>query len=194
MRSLLIAYRLSLTTPRTGFYIVEAMVALSVLVFGFLGLLTLLANSLSLNRVVADTYVANYLALEGVEIVKNVVDANIAHGQNLNEDCEWNTGFEQEASYEADWQLWNVPGSCPGEQFAHPYKGEQLTVDEKGQYMYIEGKQKTPFVRQIKVVPNDPNPKKAFALTVNSIVRWTTRGGGQFEINVEDHFYNWTRP
>ena len=194
------ASRLSLTAPRAGFYIVEAMVALGVLVVGFLGLLTLLANSLGLTRVVSDTYVANYLALEGVEIVKNVVDANIAHGQNLNEDCAWNAGFEGEASYEADWQLWNVPGSCPGKQFATKtfpigtYQGAPLFLSDKGQYMYSGGGKKTPFVRQIKVTPNDPDPKKAFVLTVNSIVTWTTRGGGDFSVNVEDHLFNWQRP
>jgi hypothetical protein len=179
---------------RGGYYIVEAMVGLSVLVFGFLGLLTLLANSLGLNRVVSDTYTANYLALEGVEIVKNVVDANIAHGQNLNEDCAWNTGFERAASFEADWQLWNVPGSCPGKQFGWAFQGTPLVLSTEGQYMYLGGGRATRFVREIKVAPDHPDPKKAISLKVNSMVKWTTRGGGQFEVNIEDRLYHWSRP
>ncbi len=187
-----------------GFYIVEAMVALGVLVFGFLGLLTLLANSLSLNRVVSDTYTANYLALEGVEIVKNVVDANIAYGQNRGVDCAWNAGFKTAAIFETDWQLRLRPPQCPGEVFATrtfrgtPYIATPLSRDEKGRYGYPFGGKKTSFLRRIEVFPiwhpGEPASNPPNELRVNSFVNWTTRGGGQFEVNVEDHFYNWARP
>src|SRR3989338_4320671 len=57
-----------------GQLMLEAMVGLSVLVIGLSGVLTLASHSLSLNRVNGERLTANYLAMEGVEIVKNLVD------------------------------------------------------------------------------------------------------------------------
>ena len=61
----------------SGQAMVEAMVALSVIIVGVLGVFTLTSRSLSLNKVDADKYVAVNLANEGVELVKNLLDKNI---------------------------------------------------------------------------------------------------------------------
>ncbi len=192
-----------LPTQRHGFYIVEAMIALGVLVFSFLGMITLLAKSLSLNRVVADSYVGNYLALEGVELVKNVVDANIAFLQNFNQNCVWNSGFQSEGSYEADWTSYFAVRSaneCPGAVFTagNSYQGRYLLLDSTGHYGYANGGTPTIFTRKITVTPN---PSKSSSnpignpdeIKVESLVRWVTRGGGTFSATVEDRFFNWRR-
>ena len=45
----------------------EAMIAITLLLVGFLGTITLINRSVGLTRVVADSYVGSYLASEGVE-------------------------------------------------------------------------------------------------------------------------------
>ncbi|MCR4328091.1 MAG: hypothetical protein NUV53_01070 [Patescibacteria group bacterium] len=178
-----------------GFFIIEAMISLSLLTVGFLGLLTLLASSLGLNRVVTDTYIANYLAIEGVEIIKNVIDANVAHGQNFNKNCIWSTGFNAEKTYEIDAQIPSVTPSdsgCPGEVLVGDIMigaGRPLKFDvSSGEYEYDTGTNSV-FRRRVTVSPVNDNE-----LRVNSVVAWTTRGGGNFTVNVEDHLYNWSRP
>src|SRR3989344_1770263 len=60
----------------SGYFIIEAVVGISIIVVALLGIISLLTQSLSLNRLVADQYVANGLAAEGIELVKNIIDAN----------------------------------------------------------------------------------------------------------------------
>ena len=59
-----------------GYILIEAIIAITIAVVGLLGIFSLLSRSLSLNRVVADRFVASYLVAESIEIVKNLVDNN----------------------------------------------------------------------------------------------------------------------
>ena len=52
----------------SGQVLIEAMVAISIVTVGLLGIFSVLSRSLSLNRTVADNYVAANLAAEGIEI------------------------------------------------------------------------------------------------------------------------------
>jgi len=65
-----------------GQILVEVMVALAMVVIGLLGLLNLLSSSIGMNKVIADQYIASYLASEGIEIIKNIVDNNVADPTN----------------------------------------------------------------------------------------------------------------
>ncbi|MEK7182766.1 MAG: prepilin-type N-terminal cleavage/methylation domain-containing protein, partial [Patescibacteria group bacterium] len=58
----------------TGQTLVELMIAMSVMSVGLLGVFAVLSQSLGLNRVVANQYVAANLAAEGIEVVKNIAD------------------------------------------------------------------------------------------------------------------------
>src|SRR3989344_7063024 len=89
-------------TKRGGQLLVEAMVALGVITVGLLGMLELLSNSLSLNRVAADQYTGTYIASEGIEIIKNLIDKNVIAG------APWNTGFSN-GFYEADYTNVSLP-------------------------------------------------------------------------------------
>src|SRR3990167_8160497 len=79
----------------SGQVLVESIIAITIAVVGLLGIFSLLSRSLSLNRVVSDRFVAAYLAAEGVEIVKNLIDNNILAGN------PWNEGLSS-GNYEAD--------------------------------------------------------------------------------------------
>ena len=86
---------------RTGQILIEAIIALSALTIGFLGILALLSSSLSLNRVISDNYTATYLAAEGIEVVKNAIDRNyiLQAGGSL---VPWNNNLS-EGTYEVEY-------------------------------------------------------------------------------------------
>jgi Tfp pilus assembly protein PilV len=153
-----------------GQLLVEAMITISVIIVGIVATLTLLSRSLSLNRVVSDQFTAAYLAAEGIEVVKNLIDTNYIQGN------EWNKDFDA-GSYEVGYE---------SRRLEKVSQGRQLLFDSAtGRYGYALGRV-TQFVRTVEIAPVGANEIK-----VNSIVRWKTRGAGSFEINTEDHFFNW---
>ena len=58
-----------------GQILIESVVAMSLIVIGLLGILTLLSNSIAFNRNVANKLTATYLA-EGIEVMKSIADEN----------------------------------------------------------------------------------------------------------------------
>lgn len=81
----------------TGQVLVETMVALAMVVIGLLGFLSLLSYSIGLNKVVADQYVASYLASEGIEVIKNIEDNNVA--RNLVSPTAYNAYLSSNPGY-----------------------------------------------------------------------------------------------
>ena len=153
-----------------GYILIEAIIAITIAVVGLLGIFSLLSRSLSLNRVVADRFVASYLAAEGIEIVKNLVDNNILAGK------PWNAGLSS-GSYEADYTDTGLV----------PASGRFIKVNtETGAYGYAE---MTPTL--IKRAITIRNSSDGEEITIGSRVNWTTRGGGKFAINLEDHLFHW---
>lgn len=152
-----------------GYLLIESVVAITLLIVGFLGMLALLSNSIALNRVVNDQFIGNYLAMEGGEIVKNLIDGNIIQGKPWNENIN-NGDFE--VNY-ASSQL-------------EPNQGRRLLFDSAdNRYNYQAGVQ-TAFTRVVYIEFINANEVR-----VNSVVKWSGRGGGKFEINLENYFFNW---
>lgn len=154
---------------RKGQTLIETLVAVSVLTGGFLGIVTLLSNSLGLNRVAADNYTASYLAAEGVEITKNILDANALKGN-------WpgvNSGDFQVA-YDSQSLL--------------PYTGVKLRFDPDTNLFSYNGSEEAAFTRKVTI-----DISRQDEVQVNSEVDWITRGGGALKINVEDHFFDWRK-
>ena len=149
------------------------MIAVSVLVVGFLGITTLLSRALGLNRVVADNYTATYLAAEGIEVAKNILDGNALQGR------PWNAGFAN-GDFEVEY-------SSVGNMISQPNCTDRnLLYDASfGRYNYRSGTE-TSFERCVSVMLIGPDE-----VQVNSRIEWITRGGGAFSIDLEDHFYNW---
>ena len=156
--------------PRQGYILIESIIAITIVVVGLLGIFSLLSRSLSLNRVVADRFVAAYLAAEGIELVKNVIDNNILAAR------PWNAGLTG-GNYEMD------------------FRSEKLEADQhrvlklspiSGAYGYGES-DATRFTRTIHLAIAPDGNK----ITVRSRVNWLTRGGGTFDINLEEQLFNW---
>ncbi len=150
-----------------GQLLIESLVGISIVVVGLLGIVGLVSRSLSLNRVISNQYTASYLSLEGIEIARNLLDANVI------QDNEWNAGFAA-GEY---WVYYDSDKLTPGKNQPLNFNGE----------FYGDGGLETSFKRTIIVsYPNDNNE-----IQVNSIIEWISRGGGDFTIDNEHHFYNW---
>ena len=156
---------------------VEALIAITIATVGLLGIFTLVSRSLSLNRVVADQLIATYLSEEGIEIVKNIIDSNKGNGKLWNDGLKVNAATDYSPQYDdkklnaAEFQL-----------------GPLLYDADKG-YGYKDGTA-TAFKRKVTLTPIIRGGT-VNEYQVNSLVEWTSRGGGIFSINIEDHFYNW---
>ncbi len=154
---------------KRGEVLMESLIAITIAVVGILGMFNLLSRSMSLSRVISDRYVAANLGQEGVEIVKNIIDANILQKR------PWNQGL-QTGFYEVE------------------YDGGLLTDENRnlfynsatGFYGYDSNGEATKFKRQMRVERIGANEIKAEA-----IMKWTSRGGAIFEEIFEDHFLNW---
>jgi len=173
--------------------LIEAMVAISVFLIGILGMFNLLNQSLGLNKIVSSRYIASDLAMEGVEVVKNIIDANVAQGK-------WNDDINNgcyEIAYNSQ-KLSSLPSKkitdCDLNASINDIKKglTYLNFDKKtGIYSYSAGSP-TIFKRVVKIknLPENCSPGDCNEIKVNSIVTYSIKGGN-YEIDVEDHFFNW---
>ena len=158
-------------TARRGQALVEAIVAMGVLSVGFMGIFQLLSQSLALNRVVSDNYVASYLAGEGIEVVKNIIDSNIVAGGASN----WKSGLS-DGSYEVEYNSAAVANN----------QRRFISYDPSA-HIYSYGSGSPTIFKRVVIIEN----LSAREMRVRSRVTWTARGGGASQAEVEDHFYNW---
>lgn len=162
---------------------VEAMVAMSIIVIGLLGVFALSSSSISLNRVAADRYIAVNLANEGIELVANLID---------NGDT-WNAipGFDSSltADYEMDFNDIKVK---PLDGALRPL---YFSKDGSGYYAYDDGDinlslyviTTQDFTRIIRIENVGPTLDH---IKVTSTVSWNAKNGSRLDFGVEDHFYN----
>lgn len=164
---------------RKGYLLIESMVAVTVIIVGLLGIFALLSRSLSLNRVISDRYVASYLAAEGIEIIKNLIDNNVLVGD------AWNKNLN-EGNYQFDYSATILPVACGDACNKMFYWDEAQKI-----YSLISTGKKTNFVRRVSIKPIADQSGLVQSIQVNSVVDWVTRGGANFSVNLEDHFYNY---
>lgn len=154
-----------------GQLLIESLVGISIVTVGLLGVVGLVSRSLSLNRVISDKFTASYLSLEGIEIVRNLLDANIIQEES------WNKGFQTDGDYSVYYDSNEL------------ILGGNKPLYLKNGFYGADGGELTPFKRTIHVTPSPKGDDNE--IQVNSIVKWTTRGGGAFKVDNEYHFYNW---
>ncbi|MBI2035132.1 MAG: hypothetical protein HYT12_00410 [Candidatus Liptonbacteria bacterium] len=172
-----------------GQLLIEAMVAISIIVVGLFGILELLSSSLGLNKVIAGQYKAAYLASEGVEVVKNIVDENMAAGRPWNETV-WDVCMS-ESGGDGCVVEYNTDAGGLGSISLQGFLGFPLRFRD-GIYSYDLSGAITPFTRIVTVdMVSDGTAPQGCQIKVTSRVDWRTRGGGEFKIQIEDRFYNW---
>ena len=169
---------------RRGQTLVEALVALSILTVGFVGIITLLTKSFQLNRTTSNDTQATYLAAEGIEITKSLIDHDVYTGLAVGSN-DWGTSFTRSGYY---WDIDYETTSTVGLPF---YTNQMQTTplyfsSTTHSFGYDTlGATPTDFVRNIKVTSINGNE-----LDVQSIVTWSD-GGSSDAITLEDHFYNY---
>lgn len=159
-----------------GQTIVEAMVSISIALVGLLGVLSLTSRSMAFNNDMSQKFVASYLAAEGIEIVKNLIDTDIVRGRN------WDSNINNIGPYE--YEVDTISG----------IRGQFLSTNLKlngGKYEYSTGVD-TPYTR--KVVITKLNTDSTLAdyeeIKVESVVLWKSRGS-DITVNVIDVFKRW---
>jgi hypothetical protein len=164
---------------RKGQSLIEVIVAITVLTVGFLGISSLLSRSLALNRVTANEVTATYLAAEGVEIAKNLIDHDV-YGESSGQTAGWGACFGNGGDFELDY----TTADC---RTLASFAGDPLWY-HAGTHLYdysANGGTATSFTRMIRVATNGDE------ITVTAEVLWTGFGGSPGSINLEDHFYKW---
>lgn len=157
------------------------MIAISLLTVGFLGIFSLLSRSLFLNRVIANETTATYLAAEGVELAKNLIDHDVYSGLAATGQPIWGAAgcFGGNGTYQLDY----TATVCPPPLFN---AGVPLKFDPATHLYGYAGSVTSPFTRRIRITTPNPNE-----IVVGVTVMWSTGPIVTQSINVEDHFYNW---
>jgi len=148
-----------------GFTLIEIMVAISVFSVGILGVYALVPTAIFLGAENSDRFVAAQLALEGLEIVRNIRDSNWLE-QSDNPSNLWNEGLDNcSAGCEADYLvLQNI------EPVLTSYGvGRYLKIDSQGFFNYTNGASTEKFKRKITIA-SDVN-----ALNISVAVEWSKK-------------------
>ena len=172
-----------------GQLLIETMVAISLVLIGLLGTFAVLSQSLGLNRVATDQYIAVHLASEGIEVVKNILDKDAREGNpfafSINRTGR--VALDHTTGLEGGYEMEAHSESSP--------KYLRLSIDPAtgiGRYSYTQGEE-TKFTRYVEIsrCPTLDCDGSNDLVRVRSVVQWPSRGGLEGEVSVEDVFYNW---
>jgi len=153
-----------------GFTLLETIVAVGLIVTGLISSLALINTSLVYVSNVQDRLVAANLAMEGIEIVRNIRDNNWHQG------AAWDRGLEENGTYRAAYDSTRI---VHGEDINAP-----MLLDNNGFYRYYVGAI-TPFVRKISISKQHDDE-----MLIVSEVSWKRRNK-DYKISAEEHLFNW---
>ncbi|OIO48901.1 hypothetical protein COX74_02040 [bacterium (Candidatus Gribaldobacteria) CG_4_10_14_0_2_um_filter_41_16] len=150
---------------KLGFTLLEIMVAIAVFSVGILGVYALVPMAILLGSENSDRFTAAQLALEGLEIVRNIRDSNWLE-QNSNPSNLWNEGLDNcAAGCEVDYTtLQNI------DPILTSYgAGRYLKIDSQGFFNYANGTSTEKFKRKITIA------NQAGALNISVGVEWSKK-------------------
>ncbi len=159
---------------RSGQTLIETIVALTMLTTAFLGIAALLTQSFFITRTTTNQDIAVYLAAEGIEVTKNIIDHDVydpslGWGALCNFNCN---GVQALVSYDST-SLINA-------------RNRPLVFNSvNNTYGYTNGTS-TIFSRQI--ILSSPSPSE---IDVESVVTWNAGTPFSSQLILEDHFYDW---
>jgi len=168
---------------RRGQTLVEALVAISILTTGFVGIVALLNKSFQLNRTTTNDTQATYLASEGIEITKNLIDHDIYSGLPGND--YFGQSFPSTGHYYGiDFRTTTTAGLT----VSNATNTTPLYYDSNNHLFSYDSSAgtQTKFVRDIWV----GRSSDGYELDVRSTVTWSDAASSN-SITLEDHFYDW---
>lgn len=172
-----------------GQVLVEMIVAITLGLTGLLAIVALMTHTQKLSRDTRGELQASFLAVEGIEIVKNLIDTDIARGNiaQVRPGGNWNATVTcTPGSFEIDYTTKvSSEGACPGRASGLPltFSPDRLS----GGYRHAGPGADTAFYRQISV-----SQPSADEIRVTSQVDWVSRGEPR-RVVLEDIFKNWRR-
>lgn len=167
---------------KRGFTLVEALIAISILIIGILSGFILVTRALYNVSVIQDRLTASFLAQEGIELVRNIRDTNYIKILN-NQTVNWRDNL-QDGCYIIESNVMNQEniklkeincGNAPNLKYN----------DSFNIYTYSDLGNPTPFYREIKIETINNNE-----IRVISFIKWTTKNI-KFDLTIEDHLFNW---
>jgi len=158
-----------MTKNQKGFTLIEAMIAIGLIVTGLTGVLVLINRAIGFNSLAFNRLVASSLAQEGVEVVRNIRDTNWLNQR------PWDNGLP-EGTYQVQYNSKQLS----------LYTDQPLLFDENTGFFNYESGSSTPYKRKIEL-----KRISADEIRVLVTVSWIGRGGGDFNLVVEDHLFNW---
>lgn len=161
---------------KKGFTIIEVIVAIFVIVTGFVGVLSLVTQTVSSATYSKDKLIAAYLAQEGIEIVRNIRDTN------------WISGV----GWDTDLTSCSAASPCQGDyndSSLSPYADNPLNIETASGYYGYDSGTSTKFKRKITITSTtdpDGNP----ILNVSVLVQWQEREK-TYSLEAQENLYNW---
>lgn len=166
---------------KDAFSLVEALVAISILIIGILSAFILVIRTLGNTPNIQSRLIAANLAQEGMELTRQIRDTNFVR----------QSGFRNELS-NGEYQI-----DIVNRELVSFNKNDFLKFDdEKKIYSYSSGNNQ-PFFFQRKIVINnvEENPD---VFKVNVIMTWCVKKNEEqclqdptYTLNIEDHLYNY---
>jgi len=169
---------------KKGFTLVEALVAISILIIGILSAFILVSRSLYTFPLIQDRLTASFLVQEGIELVRNIRDSNFikkAKGENIS----WDSNL----SYKC-YTIEPVIGSSSNDISLNETNCEcknstPLKFDDSRNFYNYQDGEETKFRRVIQIEKISNNEIK-----VTSTVCFKTKNI-DFTVSAEDHLFNW---
>jgi len=174
-----------------GSLMIESMVAASLVVVGLLGLFNLIYNSTVRDSLAIHRLQATYLAAEGIEVIKNISDADVANGNRW--DCGPGSSRDSCQPFDScylvsyDSNLSNLASSTTGANlfFATSSTGDGVFAPSGNFSMNGLSASKTLFTRKVCV-----DASSGTYMVVTSTVTWSERGQNE-SITLSDLLYDW---
>lgn len=163
---------------KSGFAMVELMLAISILLFGIIVVYGVFFNVITLSSSVSRRLGAIYLAKEGMEIIRNIRDNNFINNKNWDIDIK-NCNKGCQADYKA-----GTLSEGPLNKLQKYNDNNFLLMNSDGLYGYDTGVS-TIFKRKITTTSQDKD-----SLIVNVQVFWNYNGK-PFSFETEGYLYNW---
>ena len=163
-----------------GFTLIEVLAAMFIMMMGTVGVFGLISRTVTFNSSVNSQLVASYLAQEGLELVRNMRDANFLKIHKIpGWEGEWNEGLTG----------CPVPTGCGADYNDTALGSFQSTVLKlnNGFYTYDAGAA-TIFTREIKI-----DPATTDVLKVSVDVFWKDKETTRHVLGATE-LYNWLTP
>lgn len=173
--------------PRTGFTLVETLIAISLLTTAIVTPMALATQSLSVSYYARDQIAAFHLGQEAIEAVRSLRDGNILTNARAGDDSiDLLAGIPLDTPFTIDTRnnsITECPATCPPLQTNDVFFGYENNVP---------GWRNTIFTRTVvaeRVTPADGTPDE---VRINVLVEWRPNAMGSIRsIEIHENLYRW---